>query len=632
MLTFDKIKSIHPPMKRCAFLFFLLSFVCITDVKSQTGENGIGISVKALLLDYTSQNGGEITDFKSYHTGFEIGFIKNIIDPINIYIPIKVGVVQGQDGIDDLQRSLFGIDAQIQYQFVRDGAAVIPYLTAGLGYVIERGGLTYGGGTINDPVNNLQIPAGFGLKFRAENRTYVTWQSEYRLSLEDDRDNLHHSLGITYYFGQRDSQEETMEDKPEMKENDSDGDGIIDELDLCPQEAGLEAFDGCPDMDNDSIPDYKDLCPDVAGPLELKGCPDSDGDGVSDNDDECPNMVGSPDNNGCPDNDADSDGIPNDIDRCPTVPGPASNNGCPEVDSDGDGIPDSNDLCPDLPGDVSANGCPDSDNDGIQNAEDKCPTLAGTRDNDGCPDEDADSDGDGVPDIVDRCPDSPGLSLYAGCPDSDGDGIDDSRDACPNTAGVPENQGCPEGTTVPTDDPDDDTDGDGVLNKDDRCPSRPGLPVYDGCPDSDGDGIDDSRDRCPNSAGPVDLGGCPEISPSDRRILQIAMRSVQFESGKAEIKSESFNILVQIAEIMQRYPDFNLSIEGHTDDLGSAENNQGLSELRARACYNFLASSGVARDRMAYVGYGESRPIATNQTISGRTLNRRVEFALIPKN
>ena len=83
---------------------------------------------------------------------------------------------------------------------------------------------------------------------------------------------------------------------------------------------------------------------------------------------------------------------------------------------------------------------------------------------------------------------------------------------------------------------------------------------------------------------------------------------------------------------MNRYPDFNLSIEGHTDDQGSAIDNQQLSERRARACYNFLASSGVARERMSYAGFGESRPIATNQTISGRTLNRRVEFALIPRN
>ena len=129
---------------------------------------------------------------------------------------------------------------------------------------------------------------------------------------------------------------------------------------------------------------------------------------------------------------------------------------------------------------------------------------------------------------------------------------------------------------------------DGVFDANDRCPGRPGLAIYDGCPDTDGDGLDDSRDRCPNSAGPVDTQGCPEVSASDRRILQIAMRSVQFETGSEAIKTQSFNILRQIAEIMDKYPDFNLSIEGHTDNQGTAVDNQRLSETRARACYTFL--------------------------------------------
>jgi len=169
------------------------------------------------------------------------------------------------------------------------------------------------------------------------------------------------------------------------------------------------------------------------------------------------------------------------------------------------------------------------------------------------------------------------------------------------------------------------------MDADDRCPGRPGLAIYDGCPDTDGDGLDDSRDRCPNSAGPVDTQGCPEVSASDRRILQIAMRSVQFESGSEGIKTQSFNILRQIAEIMDRYPDFDLTIEGHTDDQGPAVDNQQLSESRAEACYKFLLNSGVSASRMSYAGYGEARPIANNQTISGRTLNRRVEFALVPR-
>lgn len=258
--------------------------------------------------------------------------------------------------------------------------------------------------------------------------------------------------------------------------------------------------------------------------------------------------------------------------------------------------------------------------------------MPGRPTNNGCPDDNVDSDGDGVPDNIDKCPNRAGSSLYAGCPDTDGDGIDDSRDACPDISGPASNKGCPVETTVDRSALQTiDTDGDGVVDSKDRCPGRPGLSIYDGCPDSDGDGLDDSRDRCPNSAGPVDTQGCPEVSASDRRILQIAMRSVQYESGSDAIKTESFNILRQIAEIMNRYPDFDLTIEGHTDNQGQAVDNQRLSEERAKACYTFLLNSGVQDSRMTYRGFGEARPIANNETISGRTLNRRVEFALVPR-
>lgn len=609
-------------MRKFILLFGIVCFLGLQKSNAQYEGNDIGISVRALFLDYVSQNGGDFTAYNQYHTGMEVSVIKSITDQLHVSVPFKIGTAPSETGIDGLEKRLLSVDAMARYHFVRPDAKVIPYVTAGVGYVNEFQGK-----------DNIQIPAGIGLQFKVNKRTFVTWQSEYRYSLSEDRNNLHHGIGFTYYLGPRimkeekkmDDEEKKMDDKKEL---DSDGDGIIDELDLCPQEAGSKDHDGCPDSDDDGMADYKDLCPDQAGTMEMKGCPDSDGDGVSDRDDECPNMSGSVANKGCPDNDADSDGIPNDLDKCPTVAGPATNNGCPELDSDGDGVPDNIDNCPNAPGTKNTLGCPDSDGDGVPDSTDKCPTTAGSPLNDGCPSGNSnDTDGDGVPDNVDRCPNQAGLSLYGGCPDTDGDGVDDSVDQCPNEVGTPANNGCPAG-------PDEsqlDSDGDGTIDSQDNCPNQPGLPVYNGCPDTDGDGIDDSRDRCPTVVGPVDTGGCPEVAASDRRILEVAMRSVQFETAGVEIKSESFNYLLQIAEIMERYPDFNLSIEGHTDDQGEAATNQALSEKRARACYNFLISSGVARERMSYAGYGETRPIASNQTVSGRTLNRRVEFALIPR-
>uniref|UniRef100_UPI003519A875 OmpA family protein n=1 Tax=Xanthomarina gelatinilytica TaxID=1137281 RepID=UPI003519A875 len=112
---------------------------------------------------------------------------------------------------------------------------------------------------------------------------------------------------------------------------DTDGDGIEDSKDECPNEAGLAEFNGCPDTDGDGIPDNKDNCPTVAGPKELNGCPDADGDGIADKDDKCPNEAGPAANNGCPWPDRDGDGVADKDDLCPDKVGTVANQGCPEV-------------------------------------------------------------------------------------------------------------------------------------------------------------------------------------------------------------------------------------------------------------------------------------------------------------
>lgn len=80
---------------------------------------------------------------------------------------------------------------------------------------------------------------------------------------------------------------------------------------------------------------------------------------------------------------------------------------------------------------------------------------------------------------------------------------------------------------------------------------------------------------------------------------------------------------------MRQYPDYTLSISGHTDDIGNDERNLELSQQRAKACYDYLIFRGIKADRLRHAGFGENRPIAENTTASGRELNRRVEFELI---
>lgn len=306
--------------------------------------------------------------------------------------------------------------------------------------------------------------------------------------------------------------------------------------------------------------------------------------------------------------DRDKDGILDKEDRCPDIPGPASSNGCP--DTDNDGIIDLEDACPDVVGPKYAKGCPDADMDRIPDAEDDCPEVAGIADFNGCPD----SDRDGIKDSEDACPEAPGTAATNGCPDTDGDGVADKNDDCPEVAGLKALNGCP------------DTDGDGISDKDDQCPELAGT--INGCPDTDGDGVIDPDDRCPKVAGLASNKGCPEIEEEVKKVLEFAMRAVQFNSGKATLKPESLPALDQIVQILKDYPGHRLSIAGHTDGQGADDLNLILSEQRAKACYQYIVSKGISPNRMGFAGYGETVPIADNNTIQGRQLNRRVEFNL----
>ncbi|MEL7123075.1 MAG: OmpA family protein [Bacteroidota bacterium] len=308
--------------------------------------------------------------------------------------------------------------------------------------------------------------------------------------------------------------------------------------------------------------------------------------------------------------DDDKDGVPNDLDMCPDKPGLAEFKGCP--DSDGDKVPDNLDECPEQAGTPETAGCPDIDGDGVADKDDKCPEEKGLKEFDGCPD----TDGDGIPDGEDECPEEAGSEEKNGCPDrdTDGDGVNDEIDECPEAAGTAATNGCP------------DTDGDGIADKDDRCPTQAGE--FGGCPDTDGDGIIDPDDVCPDQAGLINNKGCPEIGQEERELLSFAMRAVQFETGRAELKQESFSVLDQIVGIMERYPGYNLTIIGHTDSVGDDETNKVLSEERAKSCYQYIVSKGITPSRLNYEGMGEAKPIASNRTSQGRRLNRRVEFDL----
>lgn len=144
--------------------------------------------------------------------------------------------------------------------------------------------------------------------------------------------------------------------------------------------------------------------------------------------------------------------------------------------------------------------------------------------------------------------------------------------------------------------------------------------------DRDHDGVADLVDKCPDVAGVEANGGCPEVDEESKNVMMEALRGIQFETGKDVIKTESYSILDNVADIMRRHPEYKLSIEGHTDSQGDDNMNLDLSKRRAKAAMQYLVGKGVDASRMRSEGYGETNPIDTNDTPEGRARNRRVEF------
>jgi outer membrane protein OmpA-like peptidoglycan-associated protein len=373
------------------------------------------------------------------------------------------------------------------------------------------------------------------------------------------------------------------------------------------------------DKDGDGVSDAQDACKTVPGKWEFKGCPDSDDDGVADSEDACPAEAGLKEFGGCPD--TDGDGIVNAKDNCPTDAGLPQFNGCP--DKDGDGVMDKEDKCPEDAGLASFRGCPDRDDDGVQDSEDACPEAKGLPRFRGCPD----TDNDGIPDSEDACPEAKGPVALKGCPDRDSDGVNDMEDRCPDTAGLVKFKGCP------------DDDGDGVADIDDACPDVTGSVAMKGCPDKDKDGVSDKEDKCPDVFGSITNNGCPvavakmkavELSTEEANVVKEAFDNLEFEAGKAVIKSSSLSSLKELADLLNTKAEYRLLVSGHTDNVGDATANIKLSKARANAVKKYLTGvAGVVPDKIITEGFGAKKPIASNATEDGRQKNRRVEMKVI---
>ncbi|RNL54967.1 DUF6089 family protein [Pedobacter jejuensis] len=159
--------------------------------------------------------------------------------------------------------------------------------------------------------------------------------------------------------------------------------------------------------------------------------------------------------------------------------------------------------------------------------------------------------------------------------------------------------------------------------------------------DADGDGVADKLDKCPGtpSGVVVDGAGCPLkvpapqvtekviVTEADRAVVKDAIKNLEFDLGKATIRSKSYASLNRVAALLVE-KNFSLKLAGHTDNTGSKALNLRLSKERAESVKAYLVSQGANASRIEATGYGMGQPIATNKTAAGRQQNRRVEFTI----
>ena len=351
----------------------LVMFFISANTNAQSEENPWQVSVGMTAIDFypvgNHEPGQELFSGDTFEDMFNVSDHWNISPSLSYltigryldnnfslnlsgtYNQIEKYGSQKVDNLDYFNLSL-GVDYSLAEPLNLN--KIEPTFGVGAGYTwLEEGPFNSNGNGDSNEVNSTgSFNTSLGLTYWANDYIGLSLKTTYNYVMPDNTDlvqqHFRHSLGLTVRFGG----------------SDTDGDGIQDKKDACPDVPGLEAFNGCPDTDGDGIQDSEDSCPDAAGLAEFKGCPDTDEDGVSDNNDRCPNVAGLSDMAGCPD--TDGDGITDMRDGCPSEAGPRGNRGCPWPDSDGDSVADKDDKCPNEVGTVANDGCPETPSEDVQ--------------------------------------------------------------------------------------------------------------------------------------------------------------------------------------------------------------------------------------------------------------------------
>jgi OmpA-OmpF porin, OOP family len=462
------------------------------------------------------------------------------------------------------------------------------------------------------------IPVGGGVRYDLSQSWMIGIEGAFRIALTDYLDGVSEAGNP----GKRDWYETlnlTLGYRLPCK-RDKDGDGVSDDEDACPTEAGTTKTKGCPDRDNDGVTDKSDNCPDEAGTAKTFGCPDTDGDGIIDKEDNCPNEKGAELLKGCPD--SDGDGIADSDDKCPDEKGTAEDNGCPVIDTDKDGIPDKDDKCPEVAGVIATMGCPDSSVINLNLKADSTGTSSLS-----------------TP-LIEQPINATNTAAIAP------KGVVNTSSVTPKGTNTTETM--PKSTTGTTDIsalPVSEVvilDENGKVASSTASKSTKKMKKSSKTKKSTKSKKGNISESTPNeksttftnkgtTSTDVATVSNAVLSSEDEAIIKEAVNGIYFDNNKASLKSESYSALGRVANILKRYPNYTMRITGHTDDVGDDLENVKLSVARARAIYNYFLKKGIDMKGLTYRGCGSGNPVDDNSTDSGRSKNRRVEFDMVSK-
>lgn len=283
------------------------------------------LGARVNLFNFPKKGAGLIGEKTT--TGAGLSFVKGINKNLDWQLSLDFAFTDSLNGQKLKEKRMINeADISLIWLLTGRNSKVQPFLSAGAGLGLFSS------------QTSLVFPAGLGFRYRVLKESYLILQGQYRTTIGNTIPD-HFLFGIGFY-GQIHSKKirsvNTQLSKVPLpvsneKPSDRDGDGILDSLDVCPDEAGLLQFQGCPDSDGDGIPNKLDSCPFLYGISKYRGCPqvDSDKDGVYDEDDSCVWVAGPGENHGCPWPDDDRDSVPNYHDSCKSVAGETKYSGCP---------------------------------------------------------------------------------------------------------------------------------------------------------------------------------------------------------------------------------------------------------------------------------------------------------------